>query len=440
MLMTGVCQRDITPPPGVRLAGYPHFTRENTGAHDPLTATAVSLSDGETAIVFLAADLLFVSKKYVAELRARLRKRPGAECVQLAVSCSHTQSGPWAAGNPELDAIVGEDGYIDPDYLAHLLDVLEETAAEALRSSFEGEVGFSSVRCGAESGVGGNRRDPKGVTDPWVNVAAVRDKAGAVRGILCNYALHPTFLHEDSLLVSSDYPHFLRETLEKRYPGAVVGFAQGASGDQSSRYFRRGQSFDEARRVGTVMGDAADRAIRDMTFTGSPVLSCASREIPLAIRSYPPVSELKEAVRLRSEEYDALVRAGAPYLDVQNANLRLLGAEDMLGYALVVESGQRLDMRDDEDPCEVSVYRVGDSVIVGLPGEHFVEYGLRIRANPRAAYTFVFCVTNGCLPGYCITDDAYEGSGYETGNCMLERGFGDRIVSAALELIDEVFA
>lgn len=50
-LTAGTACYDMSPPEGVRLAGYPHFPRNNTGIHDPLFATCLYLSDGKTEIV-----------------------------------------------------------------------------------------------------------------------------------------------------------------------------------------------------------------------------------------------------------------------------------------------------------------------------------------------------------------------------------------------------
>ena len=38
MLKVGMTRAEITPPQGLELAGYPHYPRNNTGAHDPLYA------------------------------------------------------------------------------------------------------------------------------------------------------------------------------------------------------------------------------------------------------------------------------------------------------------------------------------------------------------------------------------------------------------------
>lgn len=437
-LFAGVQRYDMTPPKGVRLAGYPHFPRENTGFHDCLYATVVYLDNGDNRFAFVTLDILFFSKKYAAEVRKRINSVCGIPERQILICCSHTHSGPWAAGNPELEATAGDSQDIDPNYLADLLEGITDAVVSASRNTFEAQIGFGSAHIGAEVGIGGNRTDKNGICDPNLNIVAVRDIEGTIRGVIANYALHPTFLHEDSLLVTADYPGYIRKYLEDTFPGAFVGFAQGTSGDQSSRYFRQGQSFDEAKRVGDLMGKAAETIIGEMHFFTPETMRHAWTELEIPIREYPPVEELKERVRIYTEKYEQLKREGAPYLDVQNANLKMLGAEDMLGYAICVSEGKRIDLRDDENPAEVSVFRIDDCIIAGYPGEVFVEYGLKVRGSGKAKSIFIFELADGCLPGYCINDEAYAGDGYEAGNCMLAPGFGDTIADTALELIDRV--
>lgn len=50
MLKAGTGLVDITPEQGLELAGYPHYPRNNTGAHDPLYAACMYLNNGETEI------------------------------------------------------------------------------------------------------------------------------------------------------------------------------------------------------------------------------------------------------------------------------------------------------------------------------------------------------------------------------------------------------
>ena len=121
---------------------------------------------------------------------------------------------------------------------------------------------------------------PGGPHDPLVSVMAVKDEKDNVRGIFVNYTLHPTFIHEWSNVCTADYPCYLRMQLEEMEPGAVVGFAQGASGNQSSRYYRQGESYDEAERVGRILGKAAHSALEKMEWNNDIDIAVANSELP----------------------------------------------------------------------------------------------------------------------------------------------------------------
>ena len=55
----GAAMRDITPEPGVSLAGHFH-DRAATHAHDPLYARCLVLDDGENQLVFVMVDSCMV--------------------------------------------------------------------------------------------------------------------------------------------------------------------------------------------------------------------------------------------------------------------------------------------------------------------------------------------------------------------------------------------
>lgn len=429
---------DMSPPPGVRLAGYPHFTRENTGVHDPLLAACLYLSDGKTEIAVVTLDILFFSKKYVGQVREKANRLCGLPGENLFICCSHTHSGPWAAGNPELSATAGDSDDISPEYMRFLTDGIANAAAEAKQNAFPASAGFGTGICGAEKGVGGNRRKKGGLCAPSVHVLAVRDVKETVRGVIVSYALHPTFLHEDNTLVSADYPGYVRDAVLERCPDAVVGFAQGASGDQSSRYFRKGQSFGEAERVGRLIGETAAQVIGGMTFEDSPSIRTAGAEVPFDIKVFPPLRGLRENVRRKTEEYERLKGEGAGYIEVQEANLRMLGAEDMLGYAVCMQKGRRIALLDDENPAEIRVIAVGRHFLVLLPGEIFTAFGLKIKNESAPGTVFVFELADGCLPGYCTDAEAAADESYESGNSMLTPEFGDKMADTALRLIKEL--
>jgi neutral ceramidase len=433
-LRAGTALTDISPPAGIELAGYPHHPRHNRGIHDPLYAACLYLEDGGSRLAIVTADILMISKRHVQAVRARVAERTGIPPDNLMIACSHTHSGPWASGRLDLEAL--ERG-LEPEqeYVQALQRKLVALVEQASGSLFEAQVGVDKGYCGREQGVGGNRHHPQGIADPEVWVVGVQDPQGRWRACLVRYALHPTFLHSDNLLVSADYPGYLRRRLAESHPGMVFLFAQGASGNQSPRFFRSGKTFAEAERVGVELAKAAENVLEGMEVEDAPSLSASSTETDLELRGLPPRGEAEARVAAAKAEWERLRAAARPPEEQWLAELELLGAEDTLGYILQNEKGRRLPLRDDALPAEVQVLGIGDARLVGVQGELFAELGLTIQYRSPFARTVVIELANGCLPGYAATARAYAEGGYEAGTSLLSGRGGDRLVETAVELL-----
>ena len=95
-LRAGAASVDISPGPGIPLAGYPHFPRHNTGIHDPLMAACIVLDDGATRVAIVCMDTLFFSRRYVQKVRQNTESSTGIPAANILICCSHTHSSPWA--------------------------------------------------------------------------------------------------------------------------------------------------------------------------------------------------------------------------------------------------------------------------------------------------------------------------------------------------------
>ena len=443
MLKAGCTTVDITPARGVKLGGYPHYPRHNTGVHDPLYAGIMYLDNGTEELMLITLDVLFFAKQNVAKARKAINKKTGIAADRIHISAIHTHSGPCAAYGIDVDEI--EAGQEQPEeYIAEIVEKLAEGAAKAKAESFDAEFGSGIAICGAKEGVGGNRRIPGGPHDPYVSVMAVREQGGKVRGIYVNYTLHPTFIHEWSTVCTADYVGYVRKQLEELYDGADVAFSQGASGNQSSRYYRQGESFDEAERVGRLIGKAASEAVEKLEWKQDPVIKQASAELPVRLRDFGTEEDLEKQCARDRERYEYLYgkygksENREEYYLWQNANLKLLGSENQLGYVKIQNRGIEIKMCHTENPAELNAIRIGDACLLAAPGEIFVEYALYLKG--MAPYkTVIFSeLTNGCLPGYLYTPESLATGGYETDTSMLDKKFGREMVDAMLRLIDRI--
>ncbi len=422
MLKAGTAIRDISPKLGVQLAGYPHCPRENTGVHDPLCATATFLDNGKEKITIVSLDLLSIGKQMVKELR-KVVNHP------VTFTCTHTHCGPWTS---EPLASEKEEGIeCNAEYNEKLKQDLTDLILEAESNVFDAELTTVIGTCGKEQGVGGNRRVKNGLQDTSVNVLAVREKGGAVRSIIVNYALHPTYLHAENTLVTADYPCYIRRYFYFTEPKAIVSFMQGTSGNQSSRYHRVGQNFEEACRAGTILAVEVDRCIKSAEFKDDVELTFKSTEITnLPRKTYPPV-EITEKAKIEAEAYYQSVK-DKDYITARNAELAMFGAQNNYYYS------KAQDLNSPELPLEVAMVKVDDTLIVMLQGEIFVEIGLKIKELSPYKKTFVYEVSNGYLPGYIYTEEAGKEGGYEVGTSTFDIDVEKVLINDMKEILENV--
>ena len=432
MLKAGTGRRDISPLKPMFLWGYPHVERMSTGIHDPLYATALCLDDGKNKTVAVSADVLYAGAPLVAECRRRIEARTGIPPQHVMISATHTHSGPVTVTVLAMsnDPVVPGP---DSDYLELLTEGITEAACEAVQSTEPAEMAVTSAEI---DGVGCNRLDPNGPRDAEAGLVVIR-RAGD-RRLLCVqmvYAMHPTILHEDSTLVSSDFPGLTRRYIEESFPGCRVVYHNGFCGNLSPRYHVKAQTFAEAGRFGVRLGrfiKSAAGKLGDSDYSNEARVYGQQALVQLVPRTFPLLEEAEQALQNARSEYERLKREDAGHGPVRTAECVVFGAEEVVTLARAQADGSLAQVRDSHICAEVQVLRAGDVFIAGLPGEWFVEYSLEIkqRAGERV---FAASLTNGELQGYITTLGA---TGYEAGLSLFKPESGERMIQALLDLIE----
>lgn len=432
MFKAGTALADVSPKTSMHMAGYPEpENRCTTGVHDPLYVSAYYLANGKDELLLYTADLCSFNNNRVAALRKRIEETCGIPGDHVLMSCTHTHSGPVTGSRP----FSTERAEMYPEYNAFLEETMLNLAVEAKKGAFPAKIGIEKALCGKEQGIGGNRHDPNGVTDPEVYTICIKDANDEVRGILVDYSLHPTLLHAENFLASADYPGYMRIYFAEKYPKAVFGFFQGTSGNQSSRFFRNGQTFEEAERFGRTIAAAADKAIASMTFTDEVPLKAKIVTTRPTLKVVPSVEEAAEKVARSKAELERLERENAPYPIRRSAECTLIGANLMhtIAKSMLTEEGRK----DSEafKTLDLQIIAIGDARLVCSPAELFVEFGLAIKAQSPAEKTFVVTLANGTGAGYVFTRQAWEEGGYEASGSRYTAEAGDIIVRDAVEAL-----
>jgi len=431
-LRAGATTVDITPADSVFLYGYPHVPRSSTGVHDPLECAALYLESGASRTLFVAVDLIWVGKAFVATARRRIRERTGVPEEGILISATHTHSGPVTADlvSNAADPVVPP---VDKAYMARCVDQIVVAAERAIKEAQPAEIGLGVATV---EGVGTNRHDPSGPTDPDVPVLVARAvETRKPIGCLLVYGMHPTVLHEDSTLVSGDFPYFTRRFLRGGAlpPDCPVLYHLGAAGNQSPRHVTRGNTFSEAERLGEVLGQAVATAMEGIDYLTSVRITCRSEELELEPRPVPTIPAAEKQLASTLARFEALRMQGADRQEVRTAECDCFGAEETLELARAASDGRLATARAECQPAEVQLIAIGPWRFVGWPGEFFVEYALEVKRQVPAAS--IITLANGDLQGYIVTEEAAEQGVYESGNAVFAAANGRRFVATTLDLL-----
>lgn len=437
-LLAGAAQCDISPRHALPLFGYPQVERISTGIHDPLLATALFLESAGRKVILISLDLLFLDPPTARQLRRAVSGETGIPESGVFIACTHTHSGPVTLNffSWRKDPVAVRP---DADYLREVGERVVKAARDACAKAVSAELVWTEADA---TGAGGNRHRADGVTDTECGILAVRRAGGGdwLAAALI-YGMHPTVLHEDSTLVSSDFPHYARCALQEGLASSIpVLWFTGPCGDQSPRWFVQGQTFAEAERLGRLIGTAAHQAVTGLTserWSATPVLAGILSEVELPCRLLPAVEVAEADLAARLAEYERLKSEGAPRATVRTAECAVFGARSALELSRSEAGGGITALLAEHAPIEIQVLRLGAACLGGIPGEVFSAYGLDLK-HRSPGRIFPVSLVNGELEGYIVTPEAAAAGGYEAANSLYAPEAGPVLVRALIELIGEV--
>jgi hypothetical protein len=408
---------DVTPRLPVALGGY--LAREGrpaTGTHDPLTASLLLLSDesGRQAVCWVSIDALSLDTDTSARIRHGVAAGAGIDADAVLVCCTHTHSSaaPWSL----LPFLNGQQDAANPA-LERLVKDIGRAATRLPKTRCPVRAGWAVV---ADGGIGANRYDPTGPHDRSTGVLTIRDETQTIVAILFDYACHPTVLGHANLAYSADFPAATRTVAAAALLEAegvetppVLAFLQGAAGDVSTRFTRRGQDFAEMVRQGGILAGAVLRGAleADQARPGTALPTVRRSVATVPTRRMPTKQQATEALRVAEEAWLAERAAGDGTPRERIARTRYEGA------------AWQAERVDTEVPATVdlpiSVVVLGDLAWVHLPVEPFSCYATAIRAASPFAQTRVIGYTDGYF-GYLADTTAHEAGVYEASSSLFD--------------------
>lgn len=421
-LFASAVQIDITPPVGTRLEGYGAREGVSQGVHDPLFAQILLLKSGETQVALISLDLLGVGLEFTHRVRDAIEKAIGVPSDGILLAPSHIHSGP--AGY--IDELPGLPFSKDPELQSIAIRQLAGAALWAKQKLEPARLGASK---GIVKGIGRNRNNPEhGPMDDELIILRVDDSEGRPMAVVMNYGCHPTVLSHRNLLISADFPGAARATLNKVFPETVFLFTNGASGDVSTRFTRREQTFDEVDRMGNMLAGEVLKVMSSVVTESQGDLLGLVEQVKLPIRPFPPIEEIEGTLKRLEAQLQELKDSGASHGDIRVATTRVQGA------AIQVELKKALEDRTHVE-TELQVLKLGPMVLVGLPGEPFVRTVLDLKAKSSKPYTAAVSYANDEV-GYFPDIHSFEAGTYEALSSPYQDDIAEILTKHGLALLE----
>jgi hypothetical protein len=265
------------------------------------------------------------------------------------------------------------------------------------------------------------------------------DREGAETVVLVNYGLHADTINSD--LISSDWPGWMRKTLDKALDGVKTIFFNGAEGDVGSTnvHVQPGDgdmndteiSFDNemkspgmARFVGRAIAGTVLQVYDKVQYVDVDDIAFIEKKVEIAANT-PAPEDLP-----RAHEYKELHEAGRD---------DLIPYEAMELTTVVAEAIRMCNLEN--GPYSFDLYmtgvKIGPVALVGIPGEPFTDIGVGIKDTEGWDMILPCALTNGSQ-GYFPMQSAYDEGGYEVRSSRYKAGVAESLIEGGKAVLAEL--
>lgn len=453
-LRAGAAEADITPKLGTQIAGDIARYRPARIIEEPIFASALVLERERRTCCVVSMNITLMTRAWADPMRRQIADMLGTEPAAVMLHATQNHSAP-AAGHFMLSEDCphvppgheylrgGDDGY---------LPLLGERVMRAVRQAADDmRPAWFDVGRGFETRVAFNRRfvlrdgsrtsQPTGAMlervlhvdgpiDPEVGVAALVDERARPIAMMLHHTCHPVhFFGADAVLGS--WPGAWSRQVKSQYGGQCVPVVlNGCCGNVHHKDWLEPGHDERPETLGARLMEKTQPIVRRLRPEPIQMIDWRSRTLPIRFRDVPP-ERIEQASRYLAEHPDPPEQGAGPA--VRRDWYFAVSALDL--QQTIQRTGHTLDY-------EIQAFRIGDTAIVAVPGEPFVETQLRIKAGSPARQTLVAHYANDYV-GYVPTPEALaDGSTWETrfGNsAKLAPEALEQIADATVDVLQELF-
>jgi neutral ceramidase len=422
-LTAGAARADITPENGDEFFGYVRPDIHAEGVALRLFAHALVLDDGERKVALVSVDL---GASHQVRNRVLQHLRPhGFDRDTVLLAATHTHAGPNAMGDWIAQQIAVAVRIADADRVPARAGWATVTVDDANECrSIEAHLANHGVDI--MPGTGSPELDPDGpdhARDLDLRLLRVDDVDGRGLAAWAHFSVHPTCFTPANTTYSADCSGSATRRFEAGFPSGEAPFAMftnGNEGDLIPRYDDYNQHAVSDRvglRIARGMRAAWDAAgaslARTLVVDGrSSTLRYAGQEVepgkPVSNQAFFGLPFLGGAANGPSIFFE---------VGLQGKRRPAALADPVHGRKIVAAPAPW------SSSTEIQALRIGDALLLGVPGEPTVETGRHLRAAALAqapagtSDAMVVGLANG-YHGYFTTPEEYDQQHYEGGHTV----------------------
>jgi neutral ceramidase len=388
VLNVGTGQVEITPWPGIELAGFAKRPQPSTEVLDPLFVRALYLENGTESLLWLHADLLAIDQELADRIRGRVQTDLNISSSHVLVSASHTHSGPATFDQNGV-------GRKDPDYVRWLEKQFQKVAALALVETEPCTLVVSEGIC--DLGLD-RRKRASAHTDKRVLALGWKRAQGSFKAVLVNYSMHPVGLRDS--WISADWPGSTARNLSECLPGRPLAIVTtGACGNVNPPQV--GATPAQVFLWGEVIANCVvDKLLQAKPETVSPdqlPLRVFTANLDLPLEPWG-VAEIEENAALSLADADGHAEFGDKYTHAVEA-----------WRSTMIQRCERRERHFTQ--AVLGVVCLGRTTLLTLNAEVFSKF-TELAGEGFTSSLYTIGCTNGII-GYLPPEEAYDEGAYE---------------------------
>ncbi|MFA7636163.1 MAG: hypothetical protein WCX81_00180 [Monoglobales bacterium] len=448
-LKVGYSKVNANPPLGIGISGY-YIPRYAKGFLDDIEVGALALSCDDRKILMISIDNCGIDKEIGGPFREAVQVATGVPADNIFMSATHTHTGPSLKttdrfdekdnvvleyrkflGTRVLDACIMALADLKPAKMGFITGYAPERVAYIRRYKMKDGSTFTCPPINDP-----NIDHPIGTLDQRVHILRF-DRENDCSIVLVNYGVHADTVNGE--MISSDWPGWMRKTIEKALDGTKCVFFAGAQGDVGST------------NVHPSGGDMNDTEISFDNEMKSPGMArFVGRALAGTVLQVYDKVEYVDVEEIDIKRKGIVVEANVPTkeqmpLAKKYKELHDSGRDDLIPYkamqltTVVAEALRMCRMENGPESYNVELtgVKIGPVALVGIPGEPFTDIGVSIKEAEGYKMIMPCALTNGNM-GYFPMKSAYDEGGYEARTSPFKSGVAEKIIEGGKALLAEM--